>query len=133
LASFIALWSAADQDRIASVLKNMGEPVVMANNLLQGEFTNAGTTLGRLVVNSTAGLGGMFEVASDIGLPKQSGDFGQTLHVWGLGSGPYLVLPLLGPSNVRDAIGLGVDTIMSPWKYAVKAGDTQIQDTFTID
>lgn len=120
------------RDRIASVLKNMGEPVVMANNLLQGEFTNAGTTLGRLVVNSTAGLGGMFEVASDIGLPKQSGDFGQTLHVWGLGSGPYLVLPLLGPSNVRDAIGLGVDTIMSPWKYAVKAGDTQIQDTFTI-
>ncbi len=120
------------RDRIASVLKNMGEPVIMANNLFQGELTDAGTTLGRLVVNSTAGLGGMFEVANDIGLPKQSGDFGQTLHVWGLGEGPYIVLPLFGPSNVRDAIGLGVDTVMSPWKYAVKAGDTQIQDTFAI-
>ncbi len=120
------------RDRIASILKNMGEPVVMANNMLQGEFTNAGTTLGRFLVNTTLGGGGMYEVASGFGMPKQSGDFGQTLHVWGLGEGPYIVLPLFGPSNVRDAVGLGVDTMMSPWKYAVKAGDTQIQDTFTI-
>lgn len=120
------------RDRIAAILKNMGEPVIMANNLLQGEFTKAGTSLGRLVVNSTVGVGGMFEVASDWGLQRQQGDFGQTLHVWGLGEGPYLVLPLFGPSNVRDAVGLGVDTVMSPWKYVVAYGDTQIEDTFAI-
>lgn len=120
------------RDRVASILKNMGEPVVMANNLMQGEFKNAGTTLGRFLVNTTAGVGGMYEVANSLGWQRQEGDFGQTLHVWGMGEGPYLVLPLFGPSNVRDAIGMGVDTVLSPWKYAVKSGDTTIQDTFTI-
>lgn len=120
------------RDRISSVLKNMSEPVVMANNLLQGEVTKAGTTLSRFFVNSTLGVGGVFEVANEYKLYRQTGDFGQTLHVWGLGAGPYLVLPLFGPSNIRDAIGLGVDTMMSPWKYAVAMGSTQIEDTFTI-
>lgn len=120
------------RDRIASILHNMAEPVVMANNLMQGEVRNAGTTLGRFLVNTTVGGGGMFEVASDWGLPRQSGDFGQTLHVWGLGEGPYLVLPIFGPSNLRDAVGLAVDSFMSPWKYAVSFGDTQIEDAFTI-
>jgi phospholipid-binding lipoprotein MlaA len=118
--------------RIAAILRNMGEPVVMANNLLQAEFSKAGTTLGRFLVNTTVGLGGMFEVANEYGLERQTGDFGQTLHVWGMGEGPYIVLPLFGPSNIRDAIGLGVDTIMSPWKYAVAYGDTTTEDTFAI-
>lgn len=120
------------RDRVASILRNMGEPVIMANNLMQGEFSHAGTTISRFFINTTLGVGGMFEVASDYGLQRQQGDFGQTLHVWGAGEGPYLVLPLFGPSNVRDAIGLGVDTVMSPWKYAVSYGDTQIEDTFAI-
>lgn len=120
------------RDRVANILKNMGEPVVMANNLLQGEFKSAGTTLGRFVVNTTAGVGGMFEVANALKLERQNGDFGQTLHVWGAGEGPYVVLPLFGPSNVRDAIGMGVDTLMSPWKYVVAYGDTTTQDTFAI-
>ncbi|MDX9689464.1 MAG: VacJ family lipoprotein [Proteobacteria bacterium] len=118
------------RDRIASILKNMSEPVIFANNLLQGEVTNAGTTAQRFLVNTTAGVGGMFEVASGLGLERQTGDFGQTLHTWGLGEGPYLVLPLFGPSNVRDAVGLSVDTVMSPWKYIVAFGDTVIEDTF---
>ncbi len=120
------------RDRISSILKNMGEPVIMANNLMQGRVKNAGTTLSRFFINTTAGVGGMFEVASGYGFQRQTGDFGQTLHTWGLGEGPYLVLPLFGPSNVRDAIGLGVDTVMSPWKYAVSYGDTEIEDTFTV-
>ncbi|HBM90340.1 MAG TPA: hypothetical protein DD400_00435 [Rhodospirillaceae bacterium] len=120
------------RNRIASVLKNMGEPVIMANNLLQAEFTRAGTTLGRFLTNTTIGVGGLFEVANEYGLERQTGDFGQTLHSWGLGSGPYIILPLFGPSNIRDAIGLGVDTLMSPWKYAVFYGDTMTKDTFTI-
>ncbi len=120
------------RDRVTGILSNMGEPVVLANSLLQGEVTNAGTTLGRFVVNSTAGLGGMFEVANEIGLPKKKADFGQTLHVWGASEGPYVVLPLFGPSNLRDTTGLVIDTLMSPWKYIVAYGDTYIEDTFTI-
>lgn len=120
------------RDRIAAILRNMAEPVILANNLMQGELKSAKTTLGRFFVNTTVGVGGMFEVASDWGLQRQMGDFGQTLHVWGVGEGPYLVLPLFGPSNVRDAIGLGVDSVMSPWKYAVSYGDTRIEDTFTV-
>ena len=133
LAELYRFWTPSYlRDRVASILKNMGEPVVMANNLLQGDVTKAGTTLGRFLINSTAGVGGMYEVAGGYGLDRQNGDFGQTLHVWGMGEGPYLVLPLFGPSNIRDAIGLGVDTVMSPWKYVVKYGDTTIEDTYTI-
>lgn len=121
------------RDRVANILNNMSEPVTMANNMLQGEFGKAGTTFGRLVTNTTLGVGGTFEVANDFGMKQQHGDFGQTLHVWGAGSGPYIVLPLFGPSNVRDAIGLGVDTFMSPWKYIVgTSGDATIEDTYMI-
>lgn len=105
------------RDRLAHVLSNFKEPVVFANNLLQGEFTSAGITLSRLVLNSTAGVAGIWDVSTDWGLPQQNGDFGQTLNTWGVGSGPYLVLPLFGPSNVRDAIGLGADSVMQPWQY----------------
>ncbi len=118
------------RDRIAGIVKNMGEPVIFANNLLQGEGTKAGTTLGRFLVNTTVGAGGMFEFANDVGLKRQTGDFGQTLYKWGLPEGPYLVLPLFGPSNVRDAIGLGADTLMSPWKYVVAIGDDTIENAF---
>lgn len=120
------------RDRVANILKNMNEPVILANNLLQGDFSAAGTTFSRFMVNTTLGAGGIFEVANEYGLYRQTGDFGQTLHVWGLGAGPYLVLPLFGPSNIRDAIGLGVDSVISPWKYVVAYGDTQTKDTFTI-
>lgn len=110
------------RDRVAGIVKNMDEPVIFANNILQGEFTKGGITTGRFLANTIVGVAGMFEVANDWGLQRQVGDFGQTLHVWGLGEGPYLVLPIFGPSNVRDAIGLGVDSIMSPWKYIVDIG-----------
>ncbi len=120
------------RERIAAIVKNMGEPVIMANNLLQGDFGKAGTTLSRFAVNTTLGAGGMFEVANSFGLQKQMGDFGQTLYTWGVGDGPYVVLPLLGPSTVRDAVGYGVDTAMSPWQYAARAGSTMVEDTFNI-
>ncbi len=103
------------RDRVANVLSNMGEPVVFANNMMQGEVSNAGTTAGRFLVNTTIGAAGIFEVAADWDMPKQRGDFGQTLSTWGVKGGPYLVLPLFGPSNFRDAIGLGVDMVTSPW------------------
>ena len=119
------------RDRLANMINNMSEPVIFANNLMQGELTSAGITLGRLTTNSILGVGGMYEVANDFGLPQQQGDFGQTLHVWGFSSGIYIVLPLYGPSNIRDAIGLGVDTLISPWKYAVANGGPDIRNDYT--
>lgn len=120
------------RERVANILSNMGEPVVLVNNLLQGEVSRAGITVQRFVVNTTAGLGGMFEVAEELDLPKQIGDFGQTLFVWGAGSGPYIVLPAFGPSTLRDGVGRVVDMVMSPWQYLVARGDTTTEDTFLI-
>ena len=102
------------RNSIRHFLDNLGEPVVFANDMLQGEFKRADTTVGRFLMNSTFGVGGLMDLATKEGLEKQSGDFGQTLYAWGAGDGPYLVLPLFGPSNVRDAFGLGVDVMTTP-------------------
>ncbi len=120
------------RDRIADIVSNMGEPVTFANNLLQGEFNRAGVTLERFAINTTVGVGGSFEVANEWKLYKQVGDFGQTLYTWGFDSGPYIVLPLLGPSNVRDAIGMGVDSAMSPWQYLARIRSRGTRDKLDI-
>lgn len=99
---------------VSNALHNWASPVIFANDLLQGEPDRAKTTLVRFLVNSTAGFGGMVDAAATAGLPRHSEDFGQTLAVWGVGSGPYLVLPLLGPSNARDAVGLAADAATHP-------------------
>jgi phospholipid-binding lipoprotein MlaA len=105
------------RDAIHNVLGNLDSPVIFANDLLQGETTRAGQTLGRAVVNSTLGLGGLVDLAAKIGIPGHDEDFGQTLAVWGTGEGPYLVLPLVGPSNPRDVVGMGGDYAMDPFTY----------------
>lgn len=97
--------------------ENLNEPVVAINDLLQGDLENAGVSLGRFVVNSTIGLFGFFEVAEEIDLKEHPADFGQTLHTYGLNSGPYIVLPFFGPSTVRDAVGSGVDSFLNPLSY----------------
>lgn len=97
------------QNRLYYVMRNLAEPRIFANNVLQWRLDAAGTTFSRFVLNSIAGVGGMFDIATNEGLERQSGDFGQTLHAWGVGEGPYLVLPIFGPSNLRDAVGLPVD------------------------
>jgi len=79
------------------------------NNILQGKGVQGAETIGRFVINTTIGAGGFLDPATAIGLGPQTEDFGQTLGVWGVGPGPYLVLPLLGPSTLRDAPALGVD------------------------
>lgn len=106
------------RERVHNILRNMGEPVDLGNELLQGRFDDGATTLGRFLVNSTLGIGGIFDVATDFGLPSKDGDFGQTLYTWGIPDGPYLMLPLFGPSNPRDAVGLGVDAVADPVGYA---------------
>jgi phospholipid-binding lipoprotein MlaA len=99
---------------VANALHNFATPVIFANDLLQGRPDRATTTAVRFLVNSTAGFGGLVDAAAAGGLPRHSEDFGQTLAVWGARPGAYIVLPVLGPSNVRDTVGLGVDTVMHP-------------------
>lgn len=100
---------------VLRVFDNVGEVVNVANDLLQGKFAQAGNDTGRLLINSTLGLVGMFDVAADLGLKKSDGeDFGQTLGKWGVGSGPYLVLPLLGASTLRDGPARFVDGFVNP-------------------
>jgi phospholipid-binding lipoprotein MlaA len=105
------------RDGIRNFLHNLGEPVIFANDMLQGEWKSAHDTTARFLVNSTFGIGGIFDLASQTGLPRQTGDFGQTLYAWGAPEGPYLVLPIFGPSNPRDAIGMGVDSQIDPFGY----------------
>ena len=107
------------RDRIRAFVDNLQEPRIFVNNLLQLRINDAGFTFARFYVNSTLGLAGLFDVASEHGLPRQTGDFGQTLAVWGVDSGPYLVLPLLGPSNFRDAFGSAVDFYTTPPAHLV--------------
>lgn len=90
---------------ISNFFSNIGDVWVMINNLLQGKPRHALSDMQRIVWNSTAGIGGLFDVASHMDLPKHNEDFGQTLGVWGVGPGPYMVLPLLGPSTLRDTSG----------------------------
>ena len=104
---------------IRNVLENLGEPVNFANAIMQGQLGRAGTAAGRLVVNSTVGVAGLIDVAEAIGLESIDEDFGQTLAVWGGGEVAYLVLPVLGPSSVRDGLGRGVDFFISPLNYAL--------------
>jgi phospholipid-binding lipoprotein MlaA len=101
-------------------LDNLLQPIVFANNMLQGEFQRANDVAGRFLMNSTFGIGGTIDWATKAGLERQTGDFGQTLYSWGVPDGPYLVLPILGPSNPRDAVGLGVDAAADPYSLAIK-------------
>ncbi len=105
------------RDIVGNVIYNSGEPVRMTNALLQGRATDAGKIFNRFLVNSTIGLGGMIDMGSESDLKPVAADFGQTLHVWGAPEGPYLVLPLLGPSNPRDTVGFAVDSVAQPWGY----------------
>ncbi|WP_324749032.1 VacJ family lipoprotein [Sphingomonas sp. LY54] len=99
---------------ISRVLSNLGEPFSFINNLLQGKPKRAFNSLGRFLVNSTIGVGGLADHATDLGLPQTREDFGQTLAVGGARKSPYLVLPIFGPSTVRDAVGTAVEWVGDP-------------------
>jgi phospholipid-binding lipoprotein MlaA len=107
----------AGRDAIYNVLKNLKEPIVFGNDMLQGEGRRAATTAGRFLLNTTVGVLGIWDFAGKHGLARQTGDFGQTLHVWGVGEGPYLIVPIWGPTSPRDGIGLGVDVYLDPLRY----------------
>jgi phospholipid-binding lipoprotein MlaA len=98
------------EDRVSSAIDNISEFGNLTNNLFQLKFKDAGITLSRFVVNSTVGIAGLWDPASTWGLKRQTEDFGQTLGHYGVGSGSYVVLPILGPSNVRDTTGIIADS-----------------------
>ena len=102
------------QSGVYNVLNNLRTPVILLNDVLQGKFERAGTTLARFFVNSTIGVLGFSDQAADMGMEYHNEDFGQTLAVWGADEGPYLMLPIFGPSNPRDAVGLAVDFLTDP-------------------
>jgi phospholipid-binding lipoprotein MlaA len=102
------------QDGIRNFLNNLRTPVILANNILQGDADGARETIARFTVNSIIGFAGFGDPAGDLGVKYRSEDFGQTLAVWGVDEGPYLMLPIFGPSNPRDLVGLIVDTLGDP-------------------
>ncbi|MEK6593813.1 MAG: VacJ family lipoprotein [Pseudomonadota bacterium] len=111
---------------VSNFFSNINDVIVALNNLLQGKLIDAVSDVGRIVVNSTAGLLGVLDVATELGLEKHDEDFGQTLGYWGMGDGPYLVLPLLGPKNLRDTVGLIVDYKTDPITYIDPTRDRNI-------
>jgi len=105
---------------VRNVLRNLKSPVTLLNHGLQGEMTEAATTIGRFAVNSTVGLLGLWDPADEwLQWKHRPADFGQTLHSYGLGNGPFLMLPLLGPTNLRDGVGSGVDSFADPLMYVL--------------
>ncbi len=102
------------QKGVGNFFNNINDINVMANDLMQLKLSAALVDSGRLLINSTVGLGGLFEVANSLGLEKNNEDFGQTLGYWRVGSGPYIVLPLLGASTLRDSVGLLADSFFDP-------------------
>jgi phospholipid-binding lipoprotein MlaA len=109
------------QERLSNFLDNLGEPVTFANEMLQGRPDAAMQTLGRFSINSTLGVGGLCNAAYEVAdLSRHKEDFGQTLAVWGVDSGPYLVLPALGPSSFRDLVGTGVEFVLDPISYVFR-------------
>lgn len=105
------------RDSVRNFIDNLSSPVVFANDVLQGDVDKAGVTLVRIGVNTTIGIGGLFDPAARFGYARHSNDFGITLGDYGVGEGPYLFIPVLGPSNARDATGYVVDWGFDPFFY----------------
>lgn len=99
---------------VTNFFDNIGEVANAVNGGLQGDLHQTGSSVGRLIINSTVGIGGFFDVASDWGVESRNEDFGQTLAVWGVGDGPYIVMPLLGGRYLRDAVATVPDAYISP-------------------
>ncbi len=102
---------------IHNVLSNLSTPVELGNDILEAKPRRAGDTSMRFLINTTLGVVGIFDVAKGLGYPDHDNDFGMTLALWGVGDGPFLFLPILGPTNPRDAIGHGVDIVGDPFHW----------------
>lgn len=112
------------EDMVSNAASNLGEPSDAVNRLLQGDVEGLLVSVGRFGINSVLGIAGLFDPATGLGIPARPTDFGETLHVWGVGEGAYVELPLLGPSTARDAVGRVVDVLTDP--VAILVGPPEI-------
>ncbi len=122
-------------ERLHDFNANLKEPRIFVNDVLQFRLDAALHTAARFAMNSSFGIGGLVDIASGQGLPQESGDFGQTLFVWGVSEGPYVVQPYLGPSTLRDAVGSGVDFVVNPigWLFVGELSLAASIATGTVD
>ncbi len=114
------------RDGVRNVLNNLRSPVTFGNDILQGKFGRASKTLARFSINSTLGLAGLFDIAKRAGINGHTEDMGQTLATYGINRGPYIMLPILGPSNFRDATGFVLDFGLEPMTYMRFKGRTAV-------
>ena len=124
--AYVAATPAPVRTGIGNFFGNLGYTKVMINDLLQGKVKEFFADTARLVVNTTIGIGGLFDPASQLGLAEHDEDFGQTLGAWGVPAGPFLMLPLLGPSTTRDTVGLVADRFSEPDTYLVDTWHARI-------
>ncbi len=115
--SYVDVMPKAIRRGVSNFFSNLVEPTVIVNGLLQAKFSQAARDVGRFSLNTTIGLLGFFDVASDLGLDKHEESFGTTFGRWGMGHGSYLVLPFFGPSSIRDGVGMVGDTVLYPPTY----------------
>lgn len=115
------------QKSISNIFSNLSEPVTAISSLLQGDTENAGTATNRFIINTTIGLGGVNDEATDLGYQQRREDLGQVMGSYGIGSGPHFVLPILGPTNLRDVTGDVLTGLVSPVPLGVQAGGTGVQ------
>jgi phospholipid-binding lipoprotein MlaA len=115
------------REGVSNFLSNLSSPITFTNEVLQGKIGNAAGTAGRLVINTTVGVAGVFDPAGWMGIERTREDFGQTLGVYGVPPGPYLVLPFLGSTSPRDLAGFGVDRALDPLNYTQFDGDDALR------
>ena len=114
------------QDAVSNAVSNLGEPVTAVSSLLQGDTENAGTATKRFFINSTVGLGGLSDPATDMGLEQREEDLGQAFGANGMEAGPHIVLPLIGPSNMRDLTGDVLTALTNPLPLVAKAASSGV-------
>ncbi len=117
--AYVKVTPAPVRTGVSNFFQNLSYTTVIPNALLQGKLGGMFIATARLVVNTTIGIGGLFDPATQLGIPTRDEDFGQTLGAWGMPAGPYVVLPFLGPSTVRDTVGLGGDYFTDPKRYLI--------------
>lgn len=123
-----AVTPAFARDRVGDFLGNLKSPAIFVNDVLQAEPDRASDTFFRFTINTTIGLAGLWDAADYFGIEGHTEDFGQTLAVWGVGSGPYLVMPLLGPTSPRDLLGAGINRAFDPLTWTEFAGQPDLDD-----
>lgn len=114
------------QTVVHNVSENLSMPQAAVNSALQADVAGFGLSTYRFLVNSTLGMGGLFDVASEFKVPEHDTDFGETLYVWGVGEGPYIELPLIGPSTRRDTAGRVVDLFTNPLSYTLDSPESYV-------